>query len=44
MDLNKEIMNMMLDMEVPLGSILDLCPQFKKKVLKGWMARKTRRN
>lgn len=32
-------MNRMMDIQIPLGRILDLCPQFKKKVLKVWVAR-----
>lgn len=37
MALDEKIMNMILDRKVPLGDILDLCPRFKKKVLKKWM-------
>lgn len=39
MDLDGKITNMILDKKVPLGSILDLCPWFKKKILKTWMAK-----
>ena len=31
-------MSMLLDNKVPLNNMLDLCPRFKKKVLKAWAA------
>lgn len=30
------VMNTLMDHKVPVKSILDLCPRFKKKILKAW--------